>query len=111
MSKYPIDAVLNALRRDGSVIVATTDFGDANVWRQQLRRACRVAGLRVRTGVSDNAMVWVHHVDHVVTDAEHRAANRAVSNLLSGQPLVPFHELVRKEQRKRFTVVDGTETP
>lgn len=106
MSKYPVETVLAVLRRDGSVVVPTADLDDVDAWRQEVRRACRAAGLRVRTGVGDNGIVWVHHVDHVVTDAEFQAAGRALSNFFEGQPPVPFHELVREEQRKLLALVD-----
>ncbi|MFD2414997.1 hypothetical protein [Amycolatopsis pigmentata] len=107
MSETSIDAVVAVLRRDGSVAVPAGDLGDVDAWRRQVRRACRAAGLRIRTGVSDNGVVWVDHVDHVVTDAEQRATNRAVSNLLKGQPPVPFRQLVREEQRKVLTAVES----
>jgi hypothetical protein len=39
-------------------------------------RACRAAGLRVRTGASeDGTRAWAVHVDHVVTAAETEAAS------------------------------------
>ena len=101
------DSVLEILRRDGSVVVAATDIGDVDAWRRDVRQACRAAGLHVRTGVNDHGAVWAYHADHVGTDAELHAAGQALSNLLSGKPSVPFHELVREEQRKRLAVVDG----
>jgi hypothetical protein len=61
-----------------------------------------------RTGVAnaDERIVWVHHVDHVVTEAETRAACRAIEAAYSDdQPRVPFHELVREEQRSMLRVV------
>lgn len=108
VSETSIDAVVAVLRRDGSVVRPAADLGDVDDWRRRVRRACRAAGLRVRTGVSDGGVVWVAHVDHVGTDAENRAASRAVGNLLKGQPRVPFHELVRDEQRKMLTAVESS---
>jgi hypothetical protein len=95
------------LRRDGSVIVQLPVGGDAEGWRAGIRRACRAAGLRVRTGVSgDGQVAWAYHVDHVVTPAASRAANRAIEAAFSGDPQpVPFHKLVRREQRKMLRVV------
>jgi hypothetical protein len=44
-----------------------------------MRRACRAAGLRVRTGASqDETRAWAVHVDHVVTAAETQVVNRAI---------------------------------
>jgi hypothetical protein len=102
-----VDAVLDVLRRDGSVVVSTADVGDVEEWRRAVRRACRAVGLRIRTGVTASGAAWVDHLDHVVTKAEMQAVARAVHNTLAGEPTRPFHELVREEQRKRFTVLDG----
>jgi hypothetical protein len=44
-------------------------------------------------------------VNHVGTEAELRAAARAVDDYLGGKARRPFHELVREEQRKRLAVV------
>jgi hypothetical protein len=105
VSESWVDAVLDALRRDGSIVVAASDLDDVDEWRQIVRRACRAAGLRVRTGVNAHGAVWVYHRDHVVTDAEMQAAARAMDNVFKGAERRPFPELVREEQRKRFTVV------
>jgi hypothetical protein len=73
-----------------------------------MRRACRAAGLRIRTGLAnaDDQIAWAHHVDHVVTEAETRAARRAIEAAYGDdQPKVPFHELVREEQRGMLRVV------
>jgi hypothetical protein len=44
---------------------------DAAQWRATLRRAFKAAGLRVRTGLAnaDARIAWVHHDNHVVTEA------------------------------------------
>lgn len=107
VSEPRVDAVLEVLRRDGSVVVSTADVGDVEEWRRAIRRACRVAGLRIRTGVTASGLAWVDHLDHVVTTAEMQAVARALHNAVAGEPKRPFHELVREEQRKRLTVVDG----
>jgi hypothetical protein len=99
---------LEKLRRDGSVVARFDSAEDAAVWRATMRRACRAAGLRIRTGLAnaDDRIAWVYHVDHVVTEAAERAARRAIEVAYSDdQPRVPFHELVRKEQRKMLRVV------
>jgi hypothetical protein len=93
---------LEALRRDGWVTATWAAAGQAAGWRAGMRRACRAAGLRVRTGVSeDGTLAWAVHVDHLVTIAETEAVNRAIEAALAGEPhAAPFHVLVRREQRK-----------
>lgn len=107
MSVHWVDTIVEVLRRDGSIAVDAGDIQDIDTWRRDVRRACRAAGLRVRTGVNERGVIWAHHVDHATTDAELAAAGRALSNLVNDKPAVPFQELVRDEQRKRLTVVDG----
>lgn len=76
---------MQALRRDGAVRAQFLVPRDAEEWRAGMRRACRAAGLRVRTGVSgDGRAAWAYHVDHVVTAAESEAASRAIEAALSG---------------------------
>jgi hypothetical protein len=100
--------VLEALRRDGSVVVAASQLDDVDEWRRTIRQACRSAGLRVRTGINAHGAVWAYHVDHVVTDADMAAAARAMDAAFRGAERRPFQELVREEQRKRLTVVSDT---
>ena len=86
---------------------------DAVQWRAALRRACRAAGLRVRTGLAngDERIAWAHHVDHIVSEASARAANRAIEAAYDDDSLsVPFHELVREEQRKLLQVARDDDT-
>jgi len=98
---------LEVLRRDGWVTATWAAAGQAAQWRAAMRRACRAAGLRVRTGASEDATrAWAVHVDHVVTAAETEAANRAIEAALTGKPqLAPFHALARQEQRKMLRSV------
>ncbi|MGH3402417.1 MAG: hypothetical protein ACRDRJ_07885 [Streptosporangiaceae bacterium] len=57
-----------------------------------------------RTGIAnaDARIAWAYHVGHVLTVAAERAASRAIELALSGDgsQRVPFHELVREEQRE-----------
>ena len=94
-------------RRDGSVVARFDTAEDAGTWRADIRHACRAAGLRIRTGLADadDRIAWVYHVDHVVTEAAERAARRAMEAAYSGQPRLPFHQLVRQEQRKMIRIV------
>jgi transposase len=99
---------LETLRRDGSVVARFTSADDAAAWRATMRRTCRTAGLRVRTGLAnaDDRIAWAYHVDHVVTEAAERAARRAIeATYKDDEPRVPFHELVREEQRKMLRIV------
>jgi len=102
-----IERDLEKLRRDGSVVARFDTAKDAGAWRADIRRACRAAGLRIRTGLAnaDDRIAWVHHVDHVVTEAAERAARRAMEAAYSDQPRLPFHQLVREEQRKMLRIV------
>ena len=99
---------LEKLRRDGSVMARFGSAAEAGAWRAMMRRACRAAGLRVRTGLAnaDDRIAWAWHVDHVVTEAEDRAARRVIEAAYGeDEPPVPFHELVREEQRRMLRVV------
>jgi hypothetical protein len=86
--------------------------GSAGSARAEVRRACRTAGLRIRTGLAnaDDRIAWTWHVDHVLTEADDRAARRAMEAAYKGEPCVPFHQLVREEQRKMLQVVRGEPT-
>jgi chemotaxis regulatin CheY-phosphate phosphatase CheZ len=102
-----IERDLEKLRRDGSVVARFDTAEDAGAWRADIRRACRAAGLRIRTGLAnaDDRIAWAYHVDHVVTEAAERAARRAMEAVHSDQPRLPFHQLVREEQRKMLRIV------
>ncbi|MEV8441906.1 hypothetical protein AB0425_31385 [Actinosynnema sp. NPDC051121] len=50
-SKIDIGAVLETLRRDGVVEALVGDANDTEAWRRRVRKACRSAGLHVRTGL------------------------------------------------------------
>jgi hypothetical protein len=98
---------VDVLRRDGSVVARFGSGEEAAEWRAAMRRACRTAGLRIRTGLAnaDERIAWAQHVDHQLTKASERASRRAIEAAYNGEPRVPFHELVREEQRKMFHVV------
>ncbi|MGH3275867.1 MAG: hypothetical protein ACRDNZ_16275 [Streptosporangiaceae bacterium] len=106
VEQYRVRRWIEELRRDGSLVVRLPNAREAQDWRAAMRRACRAAGLRVRTGLSGgDGVAWAYHVDHVVTAASSRAANRAIEAALAGDMTVPFHELVREEQRKMLRSV------
>ena len=83
-----IERDLEKLRRDGSVGARFDIAEDAGAWQADIRRACRAAGLRIRTGLAnaDDRIAWVYHIDHVVTEAAERAACRAFEAADSDQP-------------------------
>src|SRR5260370_28118889 len=103
---------VDVLRRDGSVVARFDSGEDAEEWRAAMRRACRAAGLRIRTGLAnaDERIAWVYHVDHVLTEAENRAARRAIDVAYNDEPRVPFHQMLREEQRQMLQVVRDDET-
>lgn len=104
---------MEILRRAGTVSARCASEHEASEWRAAIRKWCRSAGLRVRTGLvnGDTRTAWAFHLDHVVTEADQRAANRLIEAALSVTVQEPasFHELVRQEQRKMLRVVRSTD--
>jgi hypothetical protein len=76
-----------------------------------MRRACRAAGLRIRTGLAnaDERIAWVWHIDHVLTEAGDRAARRAMEAAYKDEPRVPLHELEREEQPTSTGQIPGVD--
>ena len=107
-----VERQVEMLRRDGTVVGKFSSSEEAAAWRAVMRRACRAAGLRIRTGLAnaDGRIAWVYHADHVLTEAENRAARRAIDAAYNDEPRVPFHQMVREEQRKMLQVVREDET-
>jgi len=105
--------LVEMLRRDGTVVGKFSSSEEAAAWRAVMRHACRAAGLRIRTGLAnaDRRIAWVYHVDHVLTEAENRAARRAIDAAYNDEPRVPFHQMVREEQRTMLQVVRGRRDP
>ena len=108
-AEYFLRGDLEALRRDGSVTTRWATAEEATRWRAGMRRVCRAARLRVRTGASQGQrgmVAWAVHADHVVTAAQAEAANQAIEAVLDGEPLpAPFHVLVRRAQREMLRLV------
>jgi hypothetical protein len=109
-----LSVCVESLRHDGLISERFKDTEAADEWRAAMRRACRARHLRIRTflvptgpGKDDEAGVtaYVHHIDHVVTDAERRAVAEAMGDLVSGRPPVPFTERVRKAKREMMRVI------
>jgi len=77
-------------RERGTVAVATADVEDVERWRRAARRAGRLLGWHMRTGVVDRAMVWAGSDDFPVTDQWQReAAERIRTALDYGDPRSP----------------------
>jgi len=114
-AEYFLRGDLEALRRVGSVTTRWATAEEAARWRAGMRRVCRAAGLRVRTGASQGQgrmVAWAVHPDHVVTAAQAGAASRAIEAALDGEPLAaPFHVLVRREQREMLRLVSPDAGP
>ncbi|HEV2258188.1 MAG TPA: hypothetical protein VGS06_34075 [Streptosporangiaceae bacterium] len=108
-AEYFLRGDLEALRRDGSVTTRWATAEEAARWRAGMRRVCRAAELRVRTGASQGqggTVAWGVHADHVVTAAQAEAASRTIEAALDGEPLpAPFHVLARRAQRKMLRLV------
>jgi len=107
------------LSDDLSFIGPLEQFDDADAadeWRAAMRHACRAEHLRIRTFLGPAAhgedgrtklVVYVHHRDHVITNAERRAAAEAMEDLVAGRPTVPFSQRVLAARRKMIRVVNG----
>ena len=108
-AEYFLRGDLEALRRDGTVTTRWAIVEEAARWRAGMRRVCRAARLRVRTGASQGqrgVVAWAVHADHVVTAAQAEAASRAIEAALDGEPLpAPFHVLARQAQREMLRLV------
>ncbi len=82
--------LLPLFQERGTIAVATADVEDVERWRRAARRAGRLLGWRMRTGVVDGAMVWAGSDDFPVTDEWRReAAQRMMAALDYGDPHVP----------------------
>ncbi|MBW3642297.1 MAG: hypothetical protein KY447_05220 [Actinobacteria bacterium] len=63
------------LQERGTVVMSVAELGDVQRWRRAARRAGRLLGWHMRTGVSDDeAVVGAASNDRPVSDAERRAA-------------------------------------
>ncbi len=66
-------------RERGTIAVSTAEVEDVERWRRAARRAGRLLGWRMRTGVVDGAMVWAGSDDFPVTDEWQREAAERIS--------------------------------
>ncbi len=69
--------LLPVLRERGSLMADVVDLDDLERWRKAARRAGRLLGWRVRTGVvAEGTRVWASSDDFPVTDEWRREAMR-----------------------------------
>lgn len=72
--------LLPVLRERGSLSAETVDLDDVERWRRAVRRAARLLGWKVRTGVTpDGSRAWAFSDDFPMTEAERREAAERVS--------------------------------
>lgn len=97
---------LDEMRSHGHVVVAVAAVGvPVETWRAAMRMAAKQAGLRIRTGLSnDETAVWAYHVDHESTEAEKAAAWRTMGTLFD-ENSPTYSEYLAEERRKRIRPV------
>jgi hypothetical protein len=100
-----LTAWMGQIRADGSIMISNAQLPvPVDEWRSAIRRAARRDGLRIRTGVANcGCCVWACHVDHVTTDAQMRAAARAVGAVLwpDGEDGGKTYRELHSEERRR----------
>ena len=73
------------LREQGQLFARTGELESVDRWRRAARRAGRLLGWRVRTGIThDGAKVWAVSDDYPVSEGEVRRATNRLSWLLRG---------------------------
>jgi hypothetical protein len=114
---HPLDtnAIIAALREHGSALCPLNDIpGEFTDWRRRIRAAARSAGLRISIRRVDG-LVFIGHVDHVVTDDQINAFNKViagtVSAALDGEPPVTYEQALHEARRDRLKIVRGETGP
>ena len=103
-------AVLDALRKYGSAQwPATAIPGEFADWRRATRAAARAAGLRVSIRRLPG-MVFVMHVDHVVTADDLQAFGKVTAAQLDGTEL-SWDEALHQAARQRLPPVPRPDAP
>lgn len=99
-----VAAVIARVRSDGSVMWSSGAMpGDFLAWRRRVRSAARQAGLRISVRRL-NEIVFVEHLDHVVTDDQHSALTKVVGAQIEGQQIT-WHEALHQAGRDRIRAV------
>jgi hypothetical protein len=109
------DAIITALREHGSALCPLDAIpGEFTDWRRRIRAAARSAGLRISVRRVDG-LVFIGHVDHVVTDDQINAFNKViagtVSAALDGEPPVTYEQALHEARRDRLGLVHGDIRP
>jgi hypothetical protein len=114
---HPLDtnAISTALREHGSALWPLDAIpGEFPDWRRRIRAAARSAGLRISVRRVDG-LVFIVHVDHVVTDDQINAFNKViagtVSAALDGEPPVTYEQALQGARRDRLKIVRGETGP
>lgn len=77
--------ILPFLKDHGHLVVSTDKLDSVERWRSAARRAGRILGWHVRTGlISDGARVWAASPDFPVTDADRKDAAERLESFLFG---------------------------
>ena len=96
--------IVPELREYGYLMVGTDKVDDVDRWRKAARRAGRLLGWHVRTGVlPDGARVWAASNDFPVTDDDRREAARRLEEVLLA---IPPPGAAASEKPGRLTPVD-----
>jgi hypothetical protein len=109
---HPLDtnAIITALREHGSVLWPLDAIpGEFTGWRHQIRAAARSAGLRISVRRIDG-LVFIGHVDHVVTDDQINAFNKVIAGtvsaaLMDGTPIT-YEQALHEAKRDRLKTLD-----
>jgi hypothetical protein len=105
------NAIITALREHGSVLWPLDAIpGEFTDWRRRIRAAARSAGLRISVRRVDG-LVFIGHVDHVVTDDQLNAFNKVIAGTVSAAlmegPPITYEQALQEARRERLKVVRG----
>jgi hypothetical protein len=114
---HPLDtnAIITALREHGSVLWPLDAIpGEFTHWRHRIRAAARSAGLRISVRRVDG-LVFIGHVDHVVTDDQINAFNKVIAGTVSAAlmdgPPITYEQALHEAKRDRLKIVHGDTRP
>ena len=108
----PLDTagVIDALRRHGSTLwpaqAIPVEFTD---WRRRIRAAARTANLRISVR-RVSGMVFVEHLDHIVTDDQINAFRNIIAAHANGATLT-WDQAFRQAARQRLKPVPRDDPP
>lgn len=85
----------------GNVILPADSGESADLRRRAGRRAGRMLGERVRTGVTQDGRVWVSSLDHEYSEGEIQLAVRRFSELIGLPRVMPLPRRPRRRSPRR----------